>query len=287
MVDYHVHCDYSVDAEGSVRDYAEKALEQGLKEICFTTHCDLDPVRRHHDGRVRVDGEVVEVTSDWLGSYVARVGTAADAFAGKGLTVRCGLEIGFTPGIEDLIEPVIDAFDFDFILGGVHTLDGMDIVSSRESSACFSQKSPREVCEAYCHDLSEAVHSGLFDGIAHLDIYKRLGLDFYGEPLNVAHRGLVEPILEEMVGRGLSLEINSGGLRKGLRWPYPSPDILKAAREIGIRYVTTGSDAHRPDQVGYGIEACLDSARDAGFDHVVVFERRSRREIPLRQAYGK
>jgi histidinol-phosphatase (PHP family) len=89
-----------------------------------------------------------------------------------------------------------------------------------------------------------------------------------------------------MVGRGLALEINSGGLRRGLRWPYPDPDILRVAREAGIRDITTGSDAHRPDQVGYGIKACLDSAGDAGFDRIVVFERRSRREIPLRQAYG-
>lgn len=286
MVDYHVHCDYSVDAAGSVAEFAEKALEEGLKEICFTTHCDLDPARRHHDGRVRLGGEIVEVTSDWLGSYAAEVRKAGDAFGGRGLTIRCGLEIGFTPGIEGLIEPVVGALDFDFILGGVHTLDGVDIVSSRESSAYFSQKSPREVCEAYYHDLGEAVRSGLFDCVAHLDIYKRLGLDFYGEPLNVAHRGLVEPLLEEMVGRGLSLEINSGGLRKGLGWPYPSPDILKAAMDAGLRDITTGSDAHQPDQVGYGIVACLDCARDAGFDRMVLFERRSRREIPLRQAYG-
>ena len=286
MVDYHVHCDYSVDAEGSVAEFAEKALDQGLGEICFTTHCDLDPMRRHHDGRVRVGGEIVEVTSDWLGSYVAEVGEVAEGFSGRGLTVRCGLEIGFTPGIEALIEPVIRTFDFDFILGGVHTLDGVDIVSSRESSAYFSDKSPREVCEAYYHDLGEAVRSDLFDGIAHIDIYKRLGLDFYGEPLNVAHRGLAEPILEEMVGRGLSLEINSGGIRRGLAWPYPSPDILDAAREAGIRDVTVGSDAHRPDQVGFGIEACLASARGAGFDRIVAFERRSKREIPLRQVYG-
>jgi histidinol-phosphatase (PHP family) len=278
MVDYHVHCDYSVDADGSVAEFAEQALEKGLKEICFTTHCDLDPLRRHHDGRVRLRGDIVEVTSDWLGSYVEEVRKSSDALEGRGLAVRCGLEIGFTPGIEGMIEPVLD---------GVHTLDGVDIVSARESTDYFSQKSPREVCEVYYHDLGEAVRSGLFDCIAHLDIYKRCGLDFYGEPLNVAHRGLVEPLLEEMAVRGLSLEINSGGLRKGLRWPFPSPDILKAAREAGLADVTTGSDAHKPDQVGYGLEACFDSARDAGFDRIVVFRRRSKQEIPLRQAYGR
>jgi histidinol-phosphatase (PHP family) len=282
MIDYHVHCDYSVDAEGSAADYAERACDAGLREICFTTHCDLDPARRHHDGRVSLGGEIVEVTSDWIGSYVEAVGKASDAVKGRGLTVRCGLEIGFTPGIEALIEPVIESFDFDFVLCGVHTLEGVDIVSSRESGEYFSRTSPRRLCEAYFNDLGEAVRSGLFDCIAHIDIYKRLGLDFYGEPLNVAHNGFVEPVLEEMVRRGLALELNSGGLRKGLRWPYPSPDILKAAREAGITDITLGSDAHKPEHVGYRIDACIDCAMDAGFHHAVAFDRRSRREILFR-----
>jgi histidinol-phosphatase (PHP family) len=286
MFDYHVHCDFSVDAEGPAIEFAREALKAGLKEICFTTHCDLDPHRRHHDGRVRVDGDIVDVTSDWLGPYVEEVREVSDSLKGNGLVVRCGLEIGFTPGIEGLIEPVIGAFDLDFVLGGVHTLDGVDIVSARESDDYFSRKSPREVCEAYYHDLGEAIRSGLFDCIAHLDIYKRCGLDFYGEPLNVAHMGLAEPLLEEMARRGLCLERNSGGLRKGLKWPYPSPDILRAAKDLGVTGITVGSDAHRPDQVGYGLEACLESAGDAGYDRVVVFERRSRREVPITQANG-
>jgi histidinol-phosphatase (PHP family) len=277
MVDFHVHCDYSIDASGSVEEFARLALEQGLDEICFTTHCDLDPRRRHHDGLVRVAGEVVDVTSDWLGSYVAEVRAAAQAYGRRGLKILCGLEIGYTPGIEDMIEAVVGDFDFDFILGGVHTLDGVDY---------FAEKSPRQVCELYFEKIGEAIRSDLFDCIAHLDIYKRCGLDFYGEPLNVAHRGLVEPLLEEMSGRGLSLELNSGGLRKGLRWPYPSPDILKAARGAGVTEITPGSDAHQPDQVGLGLDKCLELAQQAGFDRVAVFEKRSKREIPLQQVHG-
>ena len=89
-----------------------------------------------------------------------------------------------------------------------------------------------------------------------------------------------------MVDRGLTLEINSGGLRRGLNWPYPSPDILKTALDAGLSDITTGSDAHRPDQVGYGIRACLDSARDVGYERTVVFERRVKQQIPIQQAYG-
>jgi histidinol-phosphatase (PHP family) len=286
VIDFHVHCDYSVDAVGTVDEYAEQALKKGLRQVCFTTHCDLDPERRHHDGRVRVAGNIVEVTEDWLGSYMEDVRRISDSYGGGGLTIRCGLEVGFTPGIEGVIESAIAGFDFDFILGGVHTLEGVDIVTSREAGSYFAGKSPEQICELYYHDLGEAIRSNLFDCIAHIDIYKRCGLDFYGEPLNVAHRGLVEPLLEEMARRDLALEVNSGGLRKGLRWPYPSPDIMAAARQAGIGFVTLGSDAHRPEDVGSGLDRCIEAAEDGGFDRMAVFKGRSRQEIPLQQVHG-
>jgi histidinol-phosphatase (PHP family) len=287
MVDFHVHCEYSADAGGTIEQYARTALKKGLKHICFTTHCDLDPERRHHDGRVRFKGEIVDVTSDWIASYVEEIREASFRYLDTGLRILCGLEMGYTPGIEHLIEPIIDSFPFDFILGGVHTLAGIDIVSAGESSEYFETRTPRQVCEEYYRDLGEAVTSDLFDCIAHIDIYKRCGLDFYGEPLSTAHRGLVEPVLAEIARRDLSLEINSGGLRKGLRWPYPSPDILKAAREAGVLHVTPGSDCHRPEDVGYGLDDCLAVVRNAGYDEIVVFEARAKMQVPIGQSSDK
>ena len=43
--DYHVHPDYSIDASPvKIRDYCQKALELELREICFTTNVELDPL---------------------------------------------------------------------------------------------------------------------------------------------------------------------------------------------------------------------------------------------------
>jgi histidinol phosphatase-like PHP family hydrolase len=43
VADYHCHCDYSVDAEGSVDEYCQAAIRRNLAEICFTTHFDANP----------------------------------------------------------------------------------------------------------------------------------------------------------------------------------------------------------------------------------------------------
>jgi histidinol-phosphatase (PHP family) len=279
MVDLHVHCDYSIDAEGSVDEYARAALGSGLSHICFTTHCDLDPDRRHHDGRVKLNGEIVDVTSDWLQSYVDEVTAAQRAYAGDGLTILCGLEIGYVPGIERMIEDVIASQVFDFVLGGIHTLSGIDIVSPREAGEYFKSRTPRQVCEEYFDYVEQAIASGLFDCIAHIDIYKRCGLDFYGDSLNVAHRGLIEKSLSGIGQNGMSLEINSGGLRKGLVWPYPSPDILKAAKDAGVTHLTVGSDCHRPEDIGSGLDRCLELGAGAGLGDMVVYESRRRLSI--------
>ena len=279
MVDLHVHCDYSIDAEGSAEAYARAALARGLSHICFTTHCDLDPDRRHHDGRVKLNGEIVDVTSDWLQSYVDEVNALKGAHAGDGLKVLCGLEIGYVPGIEHMIEDVVASQAFDFVLGGIHTLSGTDIVSPREAGEYFKDHSPRRMCEAYFEYVEQAIDTDLFDCIAHIDIYKRCGLDFYGDSLNVAHRGLIEKSLARIGQKGMSLEINSGSLRKGLAWPYPSPDILRAARDAGVAHLTLGSDCHRPEDIGSGLDRCLEIAFDTGFGDMVVYESRKRLSI--------
>ena len=278
-----MHCDYSIDGEGSVDDYARAALGKGLSRICFTTHFDLDPERRHHDGRVKLKGEIVDVTSPWLESYIEDVEAASRAYRRHGLKVLCGLEVGYVPGIEEMIQSATDAYEFDFLLGGVHTLGGIDIVSAREAPLYFKSRSPRQVCEEYYTYVDEAVRCGLFDCIAHIDIYKRCGLDFYGEALNEAHRGLAEPVLAKMAEADLCLELNSGALRKGLASPYPSPDILRAARSAGISALTLGSDCHLPEDVGYGIGECVGIARDAGFERVTVFEARQPMQIAIEE----
>ncbi|MFH1314414.1 MAG: histidinol-phosphatase [Candidatus Eisenbacteria bacterium] len=282
-MDFHVHCEYSIDGEGSVDEYARAALAKGLSHICFTTHYDLDPERRHHDGRVKLNGKIIDVTKPWLESYIGEVEAVSKAYAGRGLKVLCGLEVGYVPGIEEMIRSAVDPYEFDFLLGGVHTLSSIDIVSAREAPDYFMPRSPRQVCEEYYGYLEEAVRCGLFDCIAHIDIYKRCGLDFYGESLNEAHYGFVEPVLEAMATANLSLEINSGSLRKGLDSPYPSQDILHAAKSAGVSSLTFGSDCHLPEDVGDGLDVCLEIARSAGFDRIAVFEKRRAEQIPIEE----
>ena len=57
LTDYHMHCDYSVDAIGSIRDYCEASLKRRLAEICFTTHYDLNPESDAIDCYILINGQ--------------------------------------------------------------------------------------------------------------------------------------------------------------------------------------------------------------------------------------
>jgi histidinol-phosphatase (PHP family) len=252
--DYHVHPGYSLDATGTVDQYCRRALELGIEEICFTTHYDSDPYREDIDPFVQLDGQIVPLSEESVRRYIDDVRRAGREYGPSGLTVRAGLEVDYAPHIEDSLRRELDRFDLDYRLGAVHCLDHIAITASREAGVYFESRSAGEMLSEYYGVLRRAVQSGLFEVMAHLDVYKKYGLGFYGEEILTGYRGLVEPVLELMAKREVGIEINTGVLRKGHREFCPSLEIVKLALEKGVRIVAYGSDAHEVAQLGEGIQ---------------------------------
>lgn len=251
--DWHVHPDYSLDATGTIDQYCQKALELGLKEICFTTHYDSDPFRKEEDPFMRIEGEVVPISEDNVKRYIEEVRRAGEKYNSYGLSVKAGLEVDYAPHVEEELRQQLVSFDLDYLLGAVHCLDHVAISASNEAERYFKRKSMKEMVAEYYMVLKQAVESGLFDAIAHLDIYKKYGLGFYGEKILSAHSGLVEPILELMVKKDMGMEINTGMLRRGHKEFSPGLNILSRSLKMGVKIVVFGSDAHKVDHLGKGI----------------------------------
>jgi histidinol-phosphatase (PHP family) len=253
-IDCHVHPDYSLDATGSIDQYCRRALELGLQGICFTTHYDADPARKEIDPFMRMDGKIVSLSEESVKIYIADVRRAAEEYGQRGLSVKVGLEVDYAPHIEEQLKRDLAAFDLDCLLGAVHCLDHIAITAKDEAETYFKRKSAEEMVSEYFRNLEKAARSGLFDVVAHLDIYKKYGLSFYGEKILSAHRGLVEPVLEAMAKSDLGMEINAGVLRKGHSEFSPGSEITQMALNMGVRIAGFGSDAHKVEQLGRGIE---------------------------------
>jgi len=259
MIDYHIHPDFSPDAVGSIRDFCARADELGLEEICFTTHFEPDPERDGYES-VIVRGETRSVSTDWAKHYLEDIALGQEQF--PQLRVRAGVELGYEMGVEGRIADFLDRYRFDYVLGAIHCLEHVAISGSKEierMKALIAPKGPEYVAGRYFDYLQAAVGSRLFDCIAHLDIYRKYVLPLWaGTPaIAVFDRVVGErmgPALEYMAENKVGIEVNTSALRRGEEEPYPGWGIIRLAKRAGVEPFTIGSDAHRPEDLGAGLE---------------------------------
>ncbi|MGY5873054.1 MAG: histidinol-phosphatase [Candidatus Thorarchaeota archaeon] len=279
MFDYHIHPNYSIDAEGSIEEYCEEALRKGLKEIAFTTHLDTDSIA--DDCYVNVRGKRVSTRSSiWLEDYEASIRSADDEYQEKGLRVRLGVEVDYIPEIDGSLPENFHSIDFDIILGSMHLIDHIAISDGRADQV-FKKYTIDELGYKYYSHLQEAVESNLFDIVAHIDLYRRYGQTYYGDEIREIWKPHISNLANAMNRHNVGFEVNTSALRKGQNQPMPEFDIVKELKEQGIEIVTVGSDAHQPKDVGAGIEQAYKLLRDAGFTNISQFEKRNVHQITI------
>ena len=76
------------------------------------------------------------------------------------------------------------------------------------------------------------------------------------------------------------MEVSTAGLRKPVGEIYPSRAFAEMCVEVGAEFALS-SDAHAPEQVGYGYEAAMEFLGGLGVERITVFERRNRRAEPI------
>lgn len=278
MIDYHIHTNHSVDAGGAVLEYCERAQQLGLKEICFTNHCELDTLR--DDNLIQFDNNRQPLTRQGLMKMQTEVLKAKELYKGLGLNIKFGLEVGYYDGIESCLKEISEGIDFDFVLGSIHCLDHICIDSSREGQRYFSQHPVEDLLSNYYRAIEKLIASELFDSIGHLDVYKKYGLGFYGQAITTFPEEYLKKIFRMMREKEICLEINTAGFRL-LNEFYPSPSLMKYARKQGVTMITIGSDCHKVDDLGKGIEEGLEYAKSFGFDAVYGFTKRKPIKIKI------
>ncbi len=262
MIDYHVHTNLCNHASGTMPEYVQQAIAAGLTEICFLDHLTLNEKGRDLSMK---PGDVP------LYFYAAK--RLAHQYRDR-IAVKVGLEIDFSPAYIQPAEDIINRFAFDVIGGSVHFVEDYNIVSSR--AADLSAGPPEEILyERYLDCLQQMVDSRIFDVVCHIDVVKKFGrlppVWFYEN---------LDEILTKIGYNGLTVEINTSGLTHPAGSIYPDGRTVEKCREKGI-FVTLGSDAHRPDQVGQHFDRAYDLLKSAGIEHVSGFDRRNRYDVFL------
>ncbi len=255
--DCHLHPDFSVDARGDVEEFVAEAKRRGLRRICFTTHVDLDPRREACDMFVRVGGFWRRLRREHIELYLQAVEAARRKHADE-IEIVAGFEFSYEPHYEDRIRDFIEAFRPDFTIGSVHSIDSLEITSRKFVASVARVFAPHEFVKRYYDVVVSAARSGLFSVIGHIDGYKKYLARIWGlwlcEELEREHLPRVASALADA---GAAFEVNTSGWRKGLAAPYPAAHIIRALVRAGTTIGAIGSDAHKPDLVGDGIERAM------------------------------
>ena len=113
-----------------------------------------------------------------------------------------------------------------------------------------------------------------YDVYGHLDYVVRYGPSKSGNYIFKDYSDVFEAILKQIISDGKGIEINTGGLYKGLTFPHPKIEILKLYKELGGELITIGSDAHTPNYIGYGFDTAENLLKECGFKYYCTFKAR-------------
>ncbi len=235
MFDYHLHTQFCRHAAGRMEQYVTEALARGLREICFTPHIPLPGFPRGPEG-LRMEPEDAP-------AYFREVERLRARY--PKLSILCGVEADFYDGFEKTVEQFLRSYPLDLVLMSVHFVrdwPGENWLFDFD----FPDRRLEAVYRDYFEALKRGIASGLYDAVAHLDLIRQPG-----QPVLAANEDDVTEVLSLAARAGMSLEINTSGMRRSARLPYPQPDILPLAAARGLQ-VIAGSDAHEPQLVGYG-----------------------------------
>jgi histidinol-phosphatase (PHP family) len=277
LTDYHVHLRPDEDeataeryfTEANVDRYREAAGERGIEELGVAEHMHrfvqaLDvwthPWYRHW-------------AQDDLDEYCDFVRSAG---------LKLGIEADYLPGREDRVANMLDRRAWDYVVGSVHFLadDAVDVHGEPDWEAwdIWRESDPEKVWARYFETLGEAARTGLFDILAHPDLVK-----VWGPRVPVPEgdlRRFYERAMDGIADADLAVEVSTAGLRKPAREIYPARAFLEMCLDAG-RPVALSSDAHLPEQLGYGYERAVEWLTGLGVTEIAVFENRARRMEPL------
>jgi len=191
--------------------------------------------------------------------------------------LRLGIECDFVPGAEDRTANLLEARDFDYVVGSVHFV-GEAAVDHEGWDVWEGRGDPDEVWRRYFDALAECARSGLFDILAHPDLVKVWGK---GRPLpDRDPRFFYEAAVEAIGESGIAVEVSTAGLRKPVSEIYPAAPFLEMCRDAGASFALS-SDAHLPEEVGFEYGSALTLLGELGIEEICVFEGRRRWLAPL------
>jgi histidinol-phosphatase (PHP family) len=273
LTDYHVHLRPDDDGtpgseyftEANAERYRATATERGIEELGVAEHVH------------RFTQSLGVWTHPWWRLWAHDDIDAYCEFVRERTDLKLGIEADYVQGREDRMANLIEAREWDYVVGSIHFLGDQALDMPGEHDI-WRSNSPEKVWSRYFETLGEVARVGLYDILAHPDLVKVWG---QGSPTPEGDlRRYYELALDGIAESDVSIEVSTAGLRKPVGEIYPSRAFLELCLEAG-KPVALSSDAHEPEQLGHEYERAVEWLKEIGVEEIAVYERRERRLEPL------
>ncbi len=221
-VSLHNHTYRCRHAEGTEREYIERALENGIEVIGFSDHAPFmfpDGVESGYRVPVASAKEYVETLRTLREEYKERI------------KIEIGFEMEYYPlYFKDMLKGVVDA-GAEYLILGQHYIRN-EIPEKRQ--VMLRDNIGNDDLVEFVEEVSAAIRTGVFTYIAHPDV-----INFKGD--SDLYLPEMKKICIEAKKYSVPLELNLLGIRSGRH--YPNEKFWEMVGEIGCD-VVYGFDAH-------------------------------------------
>ena len=262
-IDYQTHSYRSHDGRASILEHCKQAVEIGLDELGLSEHKDFDPD---------------DPMSDYFDydSYMTEIEIARRQFSGR-LKILAGVEIDYQVWFEDKIANYLDLHKFDFVIGSVHYVDKLMLMTPEYNL----NRTKKTAYSDYFQAVGNSVQSGKFDIVGHLEYANRRGVSSWGEYSTGDYEDSSTALFKLMIEKSIPLEINTAGLHQNLGITYPCSETVALYGRLGGRLLSIASDAHHPDQLAHAYSTAANLAIQNGLTHLCTWKNREMTLIPL------
>lgn len=260
--DYHMHSNNSCDCRVTMAEMCQSALQKGIPEIAFTEHFNRKPEDMCFDKYVPAP-------------FFRDIEASREKFGPQGLTIKAGIEVGEMHLYRAEVDKVLDAWPYDVVLGSLHWNNGESIFER----SYFQKRDALAAAREYFTELAQMVEAGGFNIMSHMDVIKRMGYQVYKHFDITEYEELVRPVLAACIRQKIAPEINTSALRMAVNQTHPTLEAIRWYREMGGELLSIGSDSHRPDQLGTGLDKAIEIAKEAGFTQLTKFAGRKVQEF--------
>jgi histidinol-phosphatase (PHP family) len=248
-----------MDSQADLGEEAAQAVTLGLSALYTTDHCDL----------IDENGQRV-YDLDWAPILEQHQRVSA-AYADR-LKLRLGLELGSAQCDPECARRILAGAPLDLVIGSVHNMDlsagGIDFyfLPYHTQGDCYA------ALDNYFASLEQlSALPDCYDVLGHIIYPLRYMTGAVGAPISLErYQDQLRDIFTAAVNADRGIEVNTYCGRTLEDW-LP---ILRLYRACGGEIVTTGSDAHAPENIGRGIQEAQELLKAAGFRYQAVYQRR-------------